>query len=177
MYKNLKIEMVRNGYNILQLSEKTGIKYQTLVGKIRGDSQFKFDECLKIKCALHSEMPLEVLLYTNKTIYRFINISDGYKHLVREGRREMKKKLCDIKDVKDGKGKEMDLATAFAIWWERETRPYRIIWWVLVAITFIYFLYILYEGKSLLNMLPLIIPLGFFPGEIFFSYFPKKDRK
>lgn len=61
MYKNLNMEMAREGCNILQLSEKTGIKYQTLVGKVRGDSQFKFDECLMIKEALHSQMPLEVL--------------------------------------------------------------------------------------------------------------------
>ena len=61
MYENLNIEMVRNKCNILQLSKKTGIKYQTLVGKVRGESQFKFDECLAIKHALHSEMPLEVL--------------------------------------------------------------------------------------------------------------------
>lgn len=61
MYENLNIEMAKNRCNILQLSEKTGIKYQTLVGKVRGDSQFKFDECLAIKRALHSEMPLEVL--------------------------------------------------------------------------------------------------------------------
>ena len=61
MYENLNIEMARNRCNILQLSKKTKIKYQTLVGKVRGDSQFKFDECLAIKRALHSEMPLEVL--------------------------------------------------------------------------------------------------------------------
>ena len=61
MYENLNIEMARNRCNILQLSEKTKIKYQTLVGKVRGDYLFKFAECLLIKVSLHSEMPLEVL--------------------------------------------------------------------------------------------------------------------
>ena len=43
MYKNLNVELARLGWNIIRLSEETGIKYQTLVTKMKGNSEFKFD--------------------------------------------------------------------------------------------------------------------------------------
>ena len=73
--------------------------------------------------------------------------------------------------------KDIDLEEAFLIGWEKETRPYRILVYIMLAIAAMYFVYLLYEGKSLLNMLPLIIPIGFLPGEIFFGDFLQKRRK
>ena len=61
MYKNLNVELARRGWNIIRLSEETGIKYQTLVTKMKGNSEFKFDECLAIKKAMGCKIPLEVL--------------------------------------------------------------------------------------------------------------------
>lgn len=61
MYKNLNVELARLGWNIIRLSEETGIKYQTLVTKMKGNSEFKFDECLAIKKAMSCKIPLEVL--------------------------------------------------------------------------------------------------------------------
>lgn len=55
MYKNLNVELARLGWNIIRLSEETGIKYQTLVTKMKGNSEFKFDECLAIKKAMGSD--------------------------------------------------------------------------------------------------------------------------
>ena len=40
MYKNLNVELARLGWNIIRLSEETGIKYQTLVTKMKGNSEF-----------------------------------------------------------------------------------------------------------------------------------------
>lgn len=80
--------------------------------------------------------------------------------------------------MKTDKGQEnMDLEEAFLIGWQKETRPYRILAYIMLAISALYFAYLIYEDKSLLNMLPLIIPIGFLPGEIFLGNFLQKKRK
>ncbi|WP_307972979.1 hypothetical protein [uncultured Dialister sp.] len=80
--------------------------------------------------------------------------------------------------MKTDKGQEnMDLEEAFLIGWQKETRPYRILAYIMLAISALYFVYLIYEDKSLLNMLPLIIPIGFLPGEIFLGNFLQKKRK
>lgn len=61
MYKELDVELTRKGMTRKDLSEKTGIRYQTLNSKLRKEYPLTFDECLKIKAALQSDMPLEKL--------------------------------------------------------------------------------------------------------------------
>lgn len=63
MYKNLQIELVKKGWSILDLARESGIKYQTLINKVNGNSEFKFDECVAIKTALSSKMPLEEIFF------------------------------------------------------------------------------------------------------------------
>lgn len=87
-----------------------------------------------------------------------------------------RKKEVRMKPDKEQKSVE-DLQRDFLIGWQKETRPYRIIVYIMLAIAAMYFIYLLYEGKSLLNMLPLLIPIGFLPGEIFIGDFPQKRRK
>lgn len=53
--------MARNNKTMNNLAEETGIKYQTLSEKLRGNSPFSFKETLLIKKALGVDMPLEEL--------------------------------------------------------------------------------------------------------------------
>ena len=61
MYKNLRIEMLKKEMTMADLSAKTGIKYQTLSVKMRGESQFTLQEAISIKKALNSSLPIEIL--------------------------------------------------------------------------------------------------------------------
>lgn len=61
MYRNVKVEMARKNINIMDLADKTGIRYQTLTLKLNGSSQLLFSEARKIKAALETEVPLEDL--------------------------------------------------------------------------------------------------------------------
>lgn len=61
MYVNVKAELARKNMTIVDLSNKTGIRYQTLADKIRGASVLTVEEALKIKQALGVDMPLEEL--------------------------------------------------------------------------------------------------------------------
>lgn len=61
MYNNVKAELARKNMTIVDLSNKTGIRYQTLADKIRGDSILTVEEALKIKEALGVDMTLEEL--------------------------------------------------------------------------------------------------------------------
>lgn len=61
MYKEVNAELARLGWNIKVLSVKTGISYSTLVTKMRGEAPLKLDECIAIKSAIGSTLPLETL--------------------------------------------------------------------------------------------------------------------
>lgn len=61
MYANVKAEMARKNMTIVELSKATGIRYQSLADKIRGDTILTVSEALKIKQALDVDMPLEEL--------------------------------------------------------------------------------------------------------------------
>lgn len=61
MYKNVRIEMVRMNMTLVDLSNATGIRYQTLSEKMRGNSPILLSEAILIKQALHTDMPLEKL--------------------------------------------------------------------------------------------------------------------
>ena len=64
MYKELDIEILRKGMNKKILAKKANIRYQTLIAKLQGKYPITFDECLKIKEALNSDLPLEILFST-----------------------------------------------------------------------------------------------------------------
>lgn len=61
MYVKLREELKRQKLSIVDLSNKTGIKYLTLWHKVRGDYPITFDEAKKIKAALAVDTPLEDL--------------------------------------------------------------------------------------------------------------------
>jgi hypothetical protein len=49
LFPNLNAEMARNGMTIKSLSEKTGIKYDSLKNKMSGETEFKRSEMISIK--------------------------------------------------------------------------------------------------------------------------------
>ena len=49
MFPNLNAELARNGMTIKALSEKTGIKYDSLKNKMSGETEFKRSEMNSIK--------------------------------------------------------------------------------------------------------------------------------
>lgn len=61
MYANVKAELARKNMTMVDLSNKTGIRYQTLADKIRGGSNLTVDEAMRIKEALGVDMPIEEL--------------------------------------------------------------------------------------------------------------------
>lgn len=63
MYPNLKAEMSRVGMTMLELSEKTGIRYQTLTLKLNGKSKLSVREAVRIKDALDGKFTLEYLFF------------------------------------------------------------------------------------------------------------------
>ena len=64
MYPNLKAELARKGIKLTELSQTTGIPYQTLTSKMSGKTQFTYKETLLIKKALEIDLPLEELFET-----------------------------------------------------------------------------------------------------------------
>lgn len=61
MYSNVKAELARRNMSVVDLSNKTGIRYQTLVDKINGKYPLTLDEAKTIKSALEVDIPLEDL--------------------------------------------------------------------------------------------------------------------
>lgn len=61
MYENLRAELARKGKTLVELSQETGIRYQTLSQKLRGDRPLKLKEAIKIKQALNLDMSIEDL--------------------------------------------------------------------------------------------------------------------
>lgn len=49
MFPNLNAEMARKGMTIKSLSEKAGIKYDSLKNKMSGETEFKRSEMIAIK--------------------------------------------------------------------------------------------------------------------------------
>lgn len=61
MYENLKAEMARKDITLMDMSEQTGIRYQTLSEKIRGNQPFKLKEAVAIKNVLNIDMSIDEL--------------------------------------------------------------------------------------------------------------------
>lgn len=61
MYLNVKAELARQNLSVVDLSNKTGIRYQTLVEKLNGKYPMTLDEAKKIKAALGVDISMEEL--------------------------------------------------------------------------------------------------------------------
>ena len=61
MYENVRVELARRNMTLVELSVATGIRYQTLSEKLRGNSELLLNEAVAIKKALDVDMPLEEL--------------------------------------------------------------------------------------------------------------------
>ena len=61
MYRNLRAEMARNNITALRLSEKTGIRYQTLTAKLAGESPITIAEAKKIRNAISQDLTIDEL--------------------------------------------------------------------------------------------------------------------
>ena len=65
MYLNVKAELARQNLSVVDLSNKTGIRYQTLVEKLNGKYPLTLDEAKKIKTALGVDLSMEELFAKN----------------------------------------------------------------------------------------------------------------
>lgn len=61
MYANVKAEMARKNMTAIELSKRTGIRYQSLANKINGKAPVTLDEAKTIKTALEVDIPLDDL--------------------------------------------------------------------------------------------------------------------
>ena len=61
MYLNVKAELARQNLSVVDLSNKTGIRYQTLVEKLNGKYPMTLDEAKNIKVALGVDLSMEEL--------------------------------------------------------------------------------------------------------------------
>lgn len=61
MYRNLKAEIARQDMTVLTLSEKTGIRYQTLTSKISGASPITIKEAKAIRDAVNPDLSIDDL--------------------------------------------------------------------------------------------------------------------
>lgn len=61
MYGNVKAEIARRNMTALSLSEKTGIRYQTLTAKLAGASPITIKEAKAIRDALNPELSIDEL--------------------------------------------------------------------------------------------------------------------
>lgn len=61
MFGNLKAEMARKNETALTLSEKTGIRYQTLTAKLAGSSPITIKDARSIRDALNPDLTIDYL--------------------------------------------------------------------------------------------------------------------
>lgn len=61
MYSNVKAELARKNLSLVDLSNMTGIRYNTLVLKINGHYPLTLDEAKKIKEALKVDLTIDEL--------------------------------------------------------------------------------------------------------------------
>ena len=65
MYLNVKAELARQNLSVVDLSNKTGIRYQTLVEKLNGKYPMTLDEAKNIKAALGVDLSMGELFAKN----------------------------------------------------------------------------------------------------------------
>lgn len=61
MYPNIKAELARKDMTIGDLAVATGMNYQSLWAKLKGNYQFSVTDAIAIKQALDVDIPIEVL--------------------------------------------------------------------------------------------------------------------
>ena len=61
MYRNLNAEKARKGYSWREVSDRSGIAYQTLMHKVSSGGEFTLKQAYSIKAALGVDMPYEEL--------------------------------------------------------------------------------------------------------------------
>lgn len=61
MYSNVKAELARQNLSVVDLSDKTGVRYQTLVDKLNGKYPLTLEEAKNIKTALGVDLSMEEL--------------------------------------------------------------------------------------------------------------------
>lgn len=61
MFKNLRAEMVRAGFDVSMLANKIGMTAGKLYARLNGTTPFSLDEACTIKKVLGVEMPIEEL--------------------------------------------------------------------------------------------------------------------
>ena len=62
-YDELRLQMVIRGVTSRELADHSGINYQTLRRKLRGESPVLLQDAVMIRKALKLEMPLEQLFH------------------------------------------------------------------------------------------------------------------
>lgn len=66
MFTRIDIERARDKLTIKQLAEKTGIKYDAMLCKLNGKTEFTRSEMLKIQDTFVQRVPLEELFSTEE---------------------------------------------------------------------------------------------------------------
>ena len=66
MYPNLSAELARRRMTLKDLSQKSGIPYQTLYSNINGTNDIKLGYCLKIRDTISSDLTLDYLFAKEK---------------------------------------------------------------------------------------------------------------
>lgn len=61
MYPIIKETMEQKKMTLVELSQLTGIRYQTLSEKLRGNNKISVNEAIAIKTALGTKLPIERL--------------------------------------------------------------------------------------------------------------------
>lgn len=67
MYPNVTKEMNRKNMTIEELAQAIGADQEELADKLRGKSPIKLSESMRIKTAIGSDLPLEVLFETENS--------------------------------------------------------------------------------------------------------------
>lgn len=64
MFLNINIERARDGLSVRQLAQKAGMKYDTLLRKLNGESEFTRAEMIKVQNAFSCRVSLDKLFET-----------------------------------------------------------------------------------------------------------------
>ena len=68
MFVGINIERARDGLSIKELAEKSKIKYDTLLCKLNGKSEFTRSEMLDIQKVFSKRIPLDELFATEDEV-------------------------------------------------------------------------------------------------------------
>lgn len=61
IFCNLECEMLFNNMSIKELADASGMTYVSILRKLRGESPWQLEECMAVKKALNSDLPIETL--------------------------------------------------------------------------------------------------------------------